>query len=565
MRLVDELKKYCDDCLSDRIPACKKHKWACMRYLDDISNAEKSYFPFKFSENLASRFVVDWMGLFRHTKGPLAGEKKIAHIYEKFFYGQLYGWIYEEDDTRRFRQAYLQVARKNAKSQDLAIVGTYEMSAMNESCAEIYIAATKKEQTMWVWGEADLILRRSPILRNRFKTTYGVIRHLKSNSIFVRMTEEDKKKGDGGSPQCGIIDEYHAHDSDEYYNILSSGMKIRKQPLLIIISTAGFDLSHPCYKDEYQYVSNILNPNSSIENDRYLADIFELDKDDEGNLIDDIKDEKTWAKSNPILIETKEGLSSIRAELKVALDKPEKMRDFLTKTMNVWVSMREAGYMDIAKWKLCAGIMPDFKGKTCYIGIDLSSKLDLTSVTFEIPIEEKYYILSHSFMPQDTLNQKNITDKVPYMRWVIEKWITATPGPVVNFRHILEYIYEQEKLLGFYTAEICIDPWSATQISNELIEKGYTVVDIIQGIKTLSEPTKDFREMVYDKRIVHNDNPVLSWAMGNAIVDEVDRNKNIILSKKKSKEKIDPVCATINAHVRAMIAEPEGTGRVIFI
>jgi phage terminase large subunit-like protein len=379
------------------------------------------------------------------------------------------------------------------------------------------------------------------------------------------MTEEDKKKGDGSNPQCGILDEYHAHPTDEYYNILSSGMKTRKNPLLIMITTAGFDLTHPCYKDEYQYVTKILDPDNPIENDRYLIDIYELDKDNEGNLIDEVKDEKVWTKSNPILVKTKEGIDSIRAELKIAIDKPEKMRDFLTKTMNIWVSMREAGYMDLGKWTLCEGKFPDFKRKSCCVGVDLSAKIDLTSVTFEFPIDDMYYVLSHSWMPETTMRAKTNTDNVPYQLWMQQGWITTTPGDVIDYRIIEQYIIDTQKKLGCLIEEVCLDPWGTQQISNSLTEKGLICVEIVQGVKTLSEPTKDFREMVYSKRVIHDGNPVLSWAMGNAVVDEVDRNKNIILTKKKSKERIDPVAATINAHVRAMISETTGIGRVIFI
>jgi phage terminase large subunit-like protein len=554
MTLTTELKHYCKDILEDKPLSCKKHKWACTRFLSDLEKQNTDEFPYVFVEQNADRFLR-WMGMFKHTKGPLAGTLKIPEPIEKFIFGNIYGWVHRETRFRRFRQAYWQVARKNAKSQDLAIVGTYEMSAFGEQCAEVYVAATKKEQTRYVWEEADLIIRRCDDLKDKFKTSYGVIRHPRSGSTFTRMSEEDKKKGDGSNPQCGIIDEYHAHETDEYYNILTSGMKTRQQPLLIIITTAGFDLNNPCYRDEYDYISKILNPDNPIENDRYFAMVNELDKDDEGNLIDNIKDRNVWIKSNPILAKTATGIDAISAELVVAMDKPEKMRDFLTKTMDVWVNQRECGYMDTAKWALCKGEIPDLKGKECYIGLDLSAKIDLTSVTFEFPIEEKYVILSHSFAPEDTIQAKMKTDKVPYMRWVEDGWLTLTKGGVVDYRFVKNWIRERVRGQGFIILEWCIDPWGAGQLSNDLIDEGETVVEIIQGIKTLSEPTKDFRGMVYSQRIIHDGSPVLSWAMGNAVVDKVDRNENIILNKTKSKERIDPVAATINAHVRAMTKE----------
>jgi phage terminase large subunit-like protein len=564
MTLTEELIQYCNECISSKF-TCQKHKWACERFKRDLERAGSDSFPYVFVEANAERFF-EWMRLFKHTKGPLAGTIKEPEPIEKFIFGQIYGWVHRDTRFRRFRTAYWQVARKNAKSQDLAIVGTYEMSAFGEPCAEVYVAATKKEQTRYVWEEADLIIRRCDMLRDRFKTSYGTIKHEKSSSVFARMSEEDKKKGDGSNPQCGIIDEYHAHETDEYYNILSSGMKTRTQPLLIIITTAGFDLNHPCYRDEYHYVSKILDPDSPIENDRYFAMVNELDKNNTtenitfdgkevapGDLIDDIKNESVWIKANPILATTREGLDSIRAELQIALDKPEKMRDFLTKTMDVWVNQREAGYMDMAKWGACVGKIPDMRGKSCYIGLDLSAKIDLTSVTFEFPHDDKYYVHSHSFMPSEKLEEKRKTDRVPYDQWHRAGWITATPGAVVDYRAVKAYAIEMAEKNGWHVEEICIDPWGSVQIAGDLTDEGYTVVDIVQGIKTLSEPTKDFRDMVYSGRVVHDGNPVLTWAMGNAVVDAVDRNANMILTKKKSKERIDPVAATINAHVRAMV------------
>jgi len=233
--------------------------------------------------------------------------------------------------------------------------------------------------------------------------------------------------------------------------------------------------------------------------------------------------------------------------------------------MDVWVNQRESGYMAMGKWAACKGVLPDLNGKVCYVGLDLSAKIALTSVGFEFPIGDKYYVFSHSFIPRDTLEQKMKTDRVPYDRWVNEGWITATPGAVVDYRLVRDYVTNTAKERGWYIEEICGDPWGFLQIGNDFIDAGYTVIEIVQGIKTLSEPTKDFRDMVYVNRVIHDGNPVLAWAVGNAIAEATDRNQNLILTKKKSKEQIDPIASLINAHVRAMLKKQEGTGRAIFI
>lgn len=556
--LTQELINYCNSVISDNILSCQKHKWACERFLCDLQRQKTEEFPFIFVEQKAERFFT-WMGFFKHTKGPLADTYKIPHIVEKFVFGQIYGWVYKDSRLRRFRTLYWQVARKNAKSQDLAILGTYEQGAFGEPCSEVIVAATKKAQTKYVWGEADLILRRCKLLKRKFFVKSGIIHHIKSESTFSRMSKDDAKKDDGSNPQCGILDEYHAHETDDYYNVLSSGMKTRLQPLLAIITTAGFDLNNPCYRDEYDYVGKILNPENPIENDRYFALVCELDKDEEGKIIDDITKPEVWIKSNPILGETEVGLQSLKAELKIAQGKPEKMRDFLTKSMNVWLNMKTCGYLDVIRWGNCKGVIPDLRGKKCYVGVDLSARLDLTSCDFEFIYDDLYIILSHSFMPREKYDEKMKEDKVPYDRWADEGWLSLTPGAGVDYKYVKNWMKEKLSKEGWGVYEFCFDPWNSSQMAQDLMEDGFECVEIVQGIKTLSEPTKDFKEMVLDKRVLHDGNSVLAFAVGNAIIDIVDRNENIILSKKKAKERIDPITCVINSHTRAMV-HVENTG-----
>lgn len=564
MILLEKLKQYCFDIIeSDQ--SCVKHKWACMRFLRDVGRIGNNDFPYVFDEDKANKFLK-WMAIFKHTKGPLEGMLKIPEPIEEFNFGNVYGWVHKDTGYRRFRKFYWQVARKNAKSQDQAIVGLYEMSGFGEPSAEVYVAATKKDQTRYVWGEARVISDKCEFLKGKLITKFHddlatkVIMHPKSNSFFARMSEDDKKKGDGSNPQCGILDEYHAHPTTEYYDILTSGMKTRKQPILMIITTAGFELNNPCYREEYKYISDILNPDKVIENDRYFAMVNELDRDEQGNLIDNINDEKCWIKSNPIIAKTAEGLESIRDELKVALDKPEKMRDFLTKTMNVWVNQRTSGYMNMAKWKLCCtNDIPDVRGLPVTVGFDLSATIDLTSVCFEIPLpDERIVVFSHSFMPIENLKAKENTDSVPYSLWAQQGWITLTEGSEVDYRHMIKYVLEFIKSKGLVEKEFCFDRYMATLLMQELTEEGHSVIEIPQGIPTLGIPTKDFRAKTYDKKIIAEDNPVLNWAMGNSVVRK-DHNENIMLDKGKATQRIDPVASLLNAHVRVYIVSEVST------
>lgn len=552
MTLREKLLAYCNDILNDSPLSCQKHKWACLRFIRDTERENTDDFPYIFDEAKAERFFA-WMRLFKHRKGVLKGQHIEPDPIQLFVFGNVYGWYHRATKYRRFNKMYWQVARKNGKSQSLACVGTYELMAFNEGEAqEVYCAATKSEQAKIVYDEAVAMLDGCPDLARRYKEAYGRIKHVKTGSIMRALSEEDRKTGDGLNPQCGIIDEYHAHETSETYDVIDSGMGARTQPLLAVITTAGFDLNNPCYRVEYDLVSKILNPDNPVRLENYFAMVNELDKDENGELSDDIKDEKNWIKANPIICSYPEGVDYLRKKAAESLEAPEKMRNFLTKHMDVWVQQRECGYLNIARWAACKGAMPDLKGAACFVGLDLSAKLDLTSVAFEFPIEDKYAVLGHSFMPEETFEAKMKTDKVPYDRWVAEGWLTLTPGAVTDYRAVLAYVREQAATHSWTIVEWCVDPWGTMQLAADLADEGATVVEIVQGIKTLSEPTKDFRDMVHAVRVVHDGNPVISWALGNAIADEVDRNKNIILNKKKSRQRIDPAAAIMNAHVRAM-------------
>ncbi|NNV07784.1 terminase large subunit [Geobacillus sp. MMMUD3] len=557
MSLKQWLIDYSYDVIDGRVIACQKHKWACLRFLRDIEREGTDAFPYIFDETKAMRFLK-WMTLFKHTKGVLKGQHIRPHEIQVFVFGNIYGWVHKDTDYRRFKKAYWQVGRKNAKSQSLACVASYEAMAFGENMSEVYIGATKTEQARIVWKETEAMLAGCPELKGKYEVKYGAIHHLKSRSIIRPLSKEDRKTGDGLNPQCGIIDEYHAHETDEIYNILDSGMIARAQPLLMIITTAGANLNNPCYRSEYQYVSKLLDPNSPVENDQYFAMVNELDKDEDGNLIDDIKDEKAWLKANPIAASYPEGVENIRAKLKEALEKPDKMDDFLTKNMNVWINKREQAYISAERWAACSvENLPDISGLDAYVGVDLSATTDLTSVSIEIPLDDgKFVVLSHSFIPEEKLNERVKTDKMPFDQWIRQGWITATPGAVVDYTFVREYIKSIEETYGVLVKEICYDKYNARHLMQELEADGFTTVEIPQGIRYLTEPTKNFRTKVFEKKIIHNQNPVLTWAVGNAVTRK-DAQENIMLDKSKSTDRIDPLAALINAHARAMFANAE--------
>lgn len=562
MMLTDELIQYSKDCIADTRHVCQKHRWACERFLNDLKKSGTKDFPYVFDEEKALRFF-DWAALHKHTKGVLAGEPIEFTPIQRFIFGNVYGWVHQDTGLRRFRKAYWQVARKNAKSQSLAIVGDYELMALGEPMSEVYIGATKSMQAKIIYNEVVAMLKRCPLLKGKWHESYGVIRHPKSDSILRALSKDDGKTGDGLNPQCGLIDEYHAHPTDEILEVINTGMVARRQPLLFIITTAGTNFGGPCYRVEYPLVEKILDPSLDFDVADYFCMVNELDRDQEGNLIDDVKDEECWVKANPIAATYPEGLANIRSKLASALESPEKMESFLTKNMNLWVNQSAMSYMDMAKWKERGAITEipvDLYGRPAYVGIDLSKRIDLTAAGIIIPIDvdgtAKYVTRAHGFIPEDTVAVHEKTDKVPYRAWAKAGYLTITPGDVVDYRFIESWIHETTDDLGVNVKELCYDPYNATHFAQDFDAQGITTVEVRQGMRTLSEPTKAFREEAYRGNILHEPNPLLDWAISNAVTKR-DHNENIILDKEKSTNRIDPIAAVINAFSRARVIAEE--------
>jgi phage terminase large subunit-like protein len=545
--LIERVYNYALDIVNENILACQKHKWACQRFLDDIDKIQNDDYPYYFDGDELYDFY-DWAKMFKHVEGIIAGQPIELTDFQLFVVANIFCWKDKKSHTRKYKKAYIQIARKQGKSQLQAIIATY-VGFLSEEKQQIYIAGVTKEQSKIVYNQILDQINFSDFLKGKYSTSYGMITHRKSGSIIQPLSKEARKTGDGKFPSLNIIDEYHAHSTSEVFDVLLSGMIGRKNALHVVITTAGLDLSAPCYK-EYQYVSKILDPDSIVENEEYFVMIGELDKED------DIKDERNWIKANPIVCTYEEGIKDLRSRLKVALDQPEKMTEFMTKHMNVWVNKREGGYMDLSKWNE-NGVtdkrpMPNIKGKEVYIGIDLSSTIDLTSCSFSIPLDDgEYAVFSHSFIPSDRLEEKKKTDRVDYNLFVEQGWMTVTEGATVDYRYVTKYFEDLVKENEWIVKEIAYDPHQGHYYAQELTEKGYTMVEIKQTITHLSEPTKDFRKLVLQKKIYHDNNPVLNWALGNAIAVQ-NPNEDIRLDKSKSTERIDPIASLINAHCRSM-------------
>lgn len=556
MTIKQELISYAKKCISGKITSCTKHKWSCFRFLSDLERAKKKECPFVWNEDEA-RKIVNWFGYLRHSKGILSGQPIVLTTSQKFDLCQIYGWRKKSTNLRRFNKSYTQKSRKNAKSQEQAGVVLYELSygsSKNHEVNECYCAGTKREQSKIVFEEAALMLRGSP-LALKFNCSKTEIKHIKSGSFFRPLSKDDGKNGDGTNPAVLILDEYHLHPTTEFYD-LAIGSNT-KEPLLMIITTAGKDLNVPCYTDEYAYCSDLLNPDKpDIVNDEYFVDIFEAEP---GVQLTDETYDMLVAMSNPIRASYPEGRKKIHDDYVIAKQIPGKMTSFLTKALDIWVQAKDGGYMDMAKWNRCKvqELPVDIKGMPVYVGFDLSAKIDLTSVAFIIPYKDeetvKYILFTHSFIPNRERLQEHIAvDKMPYDAWERNGFLTVTDTEVVDQNRVMDYVRGFCSSQGLKIQMLCFDPDNATKLMLELSDE-FEVVEVYQSHKSLNESTKTFREQVYSGDVCFPNNPLLNFAMGNAVVKS--NNGLIKIDKDATRKRIDPVDAALCAFKLALYHE----------
>ncbi|MDU2085994.1 terminase large subunit [Clostridium perfringens] len=537
---------YAEEVVNGKVVACEKHKWACKRFIEDINKIQKEEFPYYFDLDEVLDFY-EWARLFKHRTGIVKGQRIEIIPWQLFIAGNLFGWKNKKTDFRRFKKAFISVGRKNAKSELLSLIATYECFITDDN-SEIYLTGWNKDGSDIVYREINYHLSHpyeKDFFKGKYKTAYGKITHLKSGSFIQPLSREAKNTDNANNPSLAIVDEYKDHVTSEIYDNLNTGMT-RPNALIVIISTAGTNINCPMMF-EYKYVSKVLNPDiKDVENDEYFIMICELEKDD------DIKDEKVWPKANPIVTLTEFGMEKLRGDLKVALDAPEKMRIFKTKNMNIWCDDREDGYMNMEKWEKAETekTLEDFTGEPCILGVDLSTKLDLTSISFEFFLDGEYYTFQHSWIPDEAYQRRLREGKYRFDLWVEEGNLTVCPGAVIDYGYVKEYFQDIERKYKIKILEIAYDPMNATQFIQELEFEGYVCVEVRQGPFTLNEPTKDYRDKLYEGKVKHGKDGLYSWSASNAVATQ-HKQEYIMLDKKKSHEKIDPMAATINAHYRA--------------
>ena len=542
--LIDRLFNYFKQIETGEINAGIKTKQGIARFKKMYEKSQQEDNYYYFNEDI----LIDYWYFayeFRHYEGVLEGQRVELTDFQLFQAAGILCFIKYENDARLVRKVYIQIGRKNSKSQTEGILGAY-VAFIGEERQRVFIAGWGREQSDEVYSAIKLGIEHSDLLKGKWKETYGKITIHNNNSVIIPLSKEARKTGDGKNISVGILDEYHVHETSEIYDVLESGTGARREPLIIIITTAGFNLSAPCV-DVYGYCARLLDPADDLENDEYFALIYEMDKGD------DIKDESNWIKANPIVCTYPEGFDGIRSALKTALEIPSEMRNFLTKRMNMWVDMAEDGYLDLAKWNKQESSKEEvddiLDNGSVYIGVDLAATTDLTSVALVGVNGGKFAVRQHSFVPSEKFRERMNRDKVRYDVFRDEGYMTLTDGDVVDYDVIKNHIAD---LCNQYDVkEILYDPWNATHLVTQLTNEGYPMIEMPQRITTLSDPTKQFRAKVYEGKIIHEGDGLLKWAVSNAVTRS-DANENVILDKAKARDRIDPIAAAINGFARCM-------------
>ncbi len=548
-RSVDPVTQYARDVLDGKIVAGRLARLACERHLRDLETGEDRGL---FFDARAACHAIEFFRFLRHSKGEWAGAVVELQPWQQFRIGSVFGWMREDPETgevlRRFRTAYNEVARKNGKSTEAAGIGLYMLDADGEPGAEVYSAATKRDQARIVWDEAARMVERSPALRKRVNVLRGRgnMHILETHSKFEPLGA-DVDGLDGLNIHCAIIDELHAHRTREVWDVLETATGARRQPLIWAITTAGFNRDSICYELR-EYSVQVLE--GLVQDDNWFAYIATIDEGD------DPFDESCWVKANPNLgISVK--LDDMRQLALKAKAVPTALNNFLTKRLNVW-TQQATRWIDPDLWAENAGLIPakqleeKLKGAVCYGGLDLSSTTDITAWVMVFPWEdgETVEVLARFWVPEARLYDPQNRYREHYRTWARQGFLIPTPGNAVDYSFVKAQILKDAQT--YHLVDLNVDRlFQAHQLATELADEGLQVAGMGQGFLSMAAPMKEFERRLLRKAIRHGNNPVLNWMAGNVSV-KMDPAGNLKPDKSTSQGKIDGIVALVMALDRLM-------------
>jgi phage terminase large subunit-like protein len=556
-------KRYASKVVSGKILTSKLIKQACQRHLDDLERQKDADFPYKFDVSKAHRICHFAEGMV-HIKGKWAsvpkGQLPFIHLedWQCFFLGVPFGWVRKSDQLRRFREIYAEIPRKNAKSTIGAVIGLFMAFDDDEQGAEVFAGATSMDQAYAVFRPAWLMVRNNPDFQAHFKLQLGGTEANPGNIYQPSTGSYFKpiigKPGDGDSPHCAIVDEYHEHITPVMYDAMKTGMGARSQPMRVVITTAGVDTSGPCY-DKHQEAVKILE--KTLDNPEMFTMIFGIDAAAEGDIEgDDWTDFRVWQKANPNY-----GVSVLedylRGQLRDAMQRPSQQNINRTKHLNEWLNAGIA-WMNMAKWDRCKDEkmhLESFATREAWMAFDLANKIDIASLVYVFRLGDGFAFFAKHYLCEDTIK---LPENSHYRKWRDMGWLTQTDGARTDFRRIEDDIKDASKM--FSVQSLAFDPREASYIISSIQGwASFECMEINQGPQLMSEPMKEMEAAIYAGQLKHCGDPVLTWMMGNVIKKEGRGGGDVKYyypTKQNNKNKIDGIVAGIMAIRQALTSEP---------
>lgn len=516
-----------------------------LQLIKELSDPEGEW---EYGETKANHAIEFCEAYCKHSKGKLGGKPLDLELWQKALVAATFGVIHKIDETRRFQEVMLIVGRKNGKSVLASAIGLYMMIADGEPGAEIYAAATMRDQAKIIWLEAKRMVKKSPVLLRRIKPLVAELVG-DFNDSFFKPLGSDSDTLDGLNVHCALLDEIHAWKTKELYDVIVDGTSAREEPLIFITSTAG-TIRESVYDLKYTEAENLIksydDPNIAGKNERFFPVIYELDSREEW------KDPACWVKANPGLGTIKQ-TKQLAAKVEKAKQNPMLVKNLICKDFNIretsseaWLTFEQLNnqaIFDIRQLKPRYGIG----------GVDLSITTDLTAacVLFMLPGDETIYFQHMYWLPEDLLETRERDDKIPYTLWRDMSLLRTTPGNKVNYKFVADWFMEMRTEFDVYLPWIGYDDYSAEYFVADLKEKfGEECPERVQqGAKTLAGPLRALGADLDAKRINYNNNPITKWCLSNVAVTE-DRNANLLPCKTSNqRRRIDGFAAMLDAYV----------------
>ena len=524
-----------------KCPDCKK--WS------DFCRKENS----KGKLRCPSCFVMAWIqGRCTHIKGRWAGQQFSLLGWQMDIIKQAFGTL-KKNGKRQYRTVYIEIPKKNGKSELSSAIALYGLTADGEQGGEVYSAAGEREQASLVYYPAAQMVRNNPVLDGRLKIIDSRRRivDFHTNSFYQVLSSESYSKH-GINPSVIIFDELHAQPNRELWDVLTEGTDVaREQQLIFVITTAGVFDKESIGWQVHDYAVRVKEARDRGEEiDPTFLPIIHAAPEDA-----DWEDEEVWTACNPSF-GTIFDIDNLREHCTAAKNDPARLNNFLRFRLNRWVGQVER-WLPMDKWVLCG---EDFDKdalvkRECYGGLDLSSSIDLTAFVLVFPPDkrgERWKILPKFYIPEDNIFERAKRDRVPYDMWVRAGLIVATPGNVVDYGFIRRDVNNASKIYNL--KEVAFDPWGAVRLATDLHEAdGINMVEFRQGWKSMSPPMKDLLKMTLSGELQHDNHPTLRWCANNLAV-KIDAAENVKPEKDKSYERIDGVVALTMGLGRALVA-----------